>query len=293
MNRRTFLANSLGLMMTPLATSALANAKDILPQTPTMPALFIGHGSPMNAIQENRYSQGWKKLRTEIPHPTAILCVSAHWLTRGAFVSTAQKPETIHDFQGFPTELFQKQYPAPGSPKVANRVLDLTRDNAGKLTVGSDEGRGFDHGTWSVLAQMYPEATIPVFQLSINYYQPMAYHYQLAQQLSELRNRGVLIVGSGNIVHNLRRLQRVDQGYDWAYEFDQLITDRLIAGDHDSLVDYQKYGRAAELSVPTPDHYIPLLYTVGVQRPKDKLRFINEWVTKGSISMRSVIVEEV
>lgn len=290
MNRRKFITG-LGLSLMPFGTSALANLKETLPHTDTMPALFIGHGSPMNAIEDNRYSQGWRALRNEIPEPAAILCVSAHWLTRGSFVSSAVLPQTIHDFGGFPQVLFDKQYPAPGSPRGADLVQELTRNSAGELSVLADESQGLDHGTWSVLAPMYPEAKIPVFQLSIDYYQPMEYHYQLARQLSELRNRGVLIIGSGNIVHNLRRLQSAEQGYDWAHEFDEVVKDRLLVGDHQSLLDYRKYGLAAELSVPTPDHYIPLLYTLGLQRPSDRVEFINEWLTKGAISMRSVILK--
>lgn len=289
MKRRNFLAG-LGLIGMPLSSFTFAELKNSLPRTDTLPALFIGHGSPMNAIESNRFSEGWKSLGKTLPKPAAILCISAHWLTRGSFVSTASQPETIHDFGGFPQELFDQQYPAPGSPETAKKVIELTRDANGDPAVAADN-RGLDHGTWSVLTQMYPAADIPVLQLSINYHQPMAHHYQLAKQLSELRNHGVLIIGSGNIVHNLRRLQRVDQGFDWAYEFDETIKERLLSGDHKSIVDYQQYGAAADLSVPTPDHYIPLLYTIGVQRPTDRLRFINEWVTKGAISMRSVILE--
>ncbi|MEZ5538187.1 MAG: 4,5-DOPA dioxygenase extradiol [Thiolinea sp.] len=291
MNRRKFLAG-LGLSMMPWGTGALANLKQSLPHSDTMPVLFIGHGSPMNAIEDNRFSQGWKVLGKQIPEPAAILCISAHWLTRGSFVSTASSPETIHDFGGFPQALFDTQYPAAGSPEGAELVRDLVRDKQGERTIVADESRGLDHGTWSVLVPMFPKANIPVFQLSINYYQPMEYHYQLAKQLSELRNRGVLIIGSGNIVHNLRELQQADQGYDWANEFDEAIKDRLLAGDYQSVLNYWKFGRAAELSVPTPDHYIPLLYAMGLQRPKDKVRFANEWLTKGAISMRSVIWEE-
>lgn len=245
----------------------------------------------MNAIEDNRFSQAWRALRKDIPQPAAILCISAHWLTRGSFVSSAVSPETIHDFGGFPQALFDKQYPAPGSVVGAELVQKLTRNALGELTVLADDTRGLDHGTWSILSPMYPEANIPVFQLSINYHQPIEYHYQLAQQLAELRDRGVLIIGSGNIVHNLRRLQPIDRGYDWAYEFDEAIKDRILVGDHQSLFSYQKFGRAAELSVPTPDHYIPLIYTVGVQKPGDRVRFINEILTKGAIGMRSVILE--
>ena len=266
MNRRKFLTG-LGLSMLPWGTGALANLKQSLPHSDTMPVLFIGHGSPMNAIEDNRFSQGWKALGKQIPEPAAILCISAHWLTRGSFVSTALAPETIHDFGGFPQALFDTQYPAAGSPEGAELVRDLVRDKQGERTVVADESRGLDHGTWSVLVPMFPKANIPVFQLSINYYQPMEYHYQLAKQLSELRNRGVLIIGSGNIVHNLRELQQVDRGYDWANEFDEAIKDRLLAGDYQSVLNYRKFGRAAELSVPTPVLYIPLLYAMGLLRP--------------------------
>lgn len=287
MNRRKFLAGSLGLLTLALANNAFAKIKEGLPHTKTMPVLFVGHGSPMNAITDNPYSRGWKGLRKDIPQPAAILCISAHWLTDGSYVSTSAAPATVHDFGGFPRALHEAEYAAPGSIIGAEATMDILHGR-----VGGDPNKGLDHGTWSVLLPMYPEANIPVFQLSIDYYQPMEYHYTLAKQLSELRNRGVLIIGSGNIVHNLRATGNINGGYDWAYEFDEHVKKAILSGDHQSIINYEQFGRAASLSVPTPDHYIPLLYALGLQRSTDSLRFINESITRGALGMRSVIIEE-
>ncbi|SEG82683.1 4,5-DOPA-extradiol-dioxygenase [Marinobacterium lutimaris] len=290
MKRRQLIQGALGLCCAPLSGSLFAQLTEALPKTDTQPVAFIGHGSPMNAIEDNLYSQAWKSMAGDLPRPAAILCISAHWLSRGSFVGAVQAPETIHDFGGFPQELFDVQYPAPGSPEGAELLQTLTRQKSGKDVVRLDHERGLDHGTWSVLRQMYPDADIPVFQLSIDYHRPMAYHYALAQQLAALRERGVLIIGSGNIVHNLRAVQAVNGGYDWAVAFDEQIKRKLIDGDHQSILNYQWYGKAAELSVPTPDHYIPMLYSIGLQRSSDELSFYNESLTRGAISMRSFVL---
>lgn len=290
MKRRHLIQSALGLFCAPLSSSLFAQLTQTLPKTDTLPVVFIGHGSPMNAIEDNLYSRSWQAMGKALPRPAAILCISAHWLTQGSLVSNVSRPETIHDFGGFPQALFDVQYAAPGSPEGAELVRTLTQKESGENLIALDNERGLDHGTWSVLRQMYPDADIPVFQLSIDYHRPMAYHYQLAQQLSALRERGVLIIGSGNIVHNLRAVQAVDGGYDWAVAFDAQIRQKLIDGDHQSILNYQWYGKAAELSVPTPDHYIPMLYSIGLQRSSDELRFYNESLTRGSISMRSFVL---
>ncbi|GGC12031.1 dioxygenase [Marinobacterium zhoushanense] len=287
MNRRHLIKGALGLICAPLSSSLFAEIARSLPHTNTLPVAFIGHGSPMNAIEDTPFAQTWRKLGQQLPKPAAILCVSAHWLTRGSFVSAATQPDTIHDFGGFPQALFDVQYRAPGSPEGAALVQTLTRQASGQALVRLDDKQGLDHGTWSVLSRMYPDADIPVFQLSIDYHRPMAYHYQLAQQLSTLRERGVLIIGSGNIVHNLRAVRMIDGGYDWALAFNQRIKELLLDGDHQSILNYPQFGQAAQLSVPTPDHYIPMLYAIGLQRANDRLEFFNDSVTRGAISMSS------
>jgi len=254
--------------------------------TSKMPLLFIGHGNPMNAIEDNAFSNGWKKLAEEIPAPKAILCISAHWLTRGTWVTGMDKPKTIHDFSGFPQALFNVQYPCEGSQVHAKEIQELVTNTKVEL----DNEWGIDHGTWSVLNQMYPKADIPVLQLSIDYYKPPQYHYDLAKQLSSLRKKGVLIIGSGNIVHNLQLARMGDDvpPFDWAIEFDEKIKAFLESNNHQGIIDYQKLGEAAKLSVPTPDHYFPLLYTIAMQEDSEKLSFPIEGMAFGSGSMRSV-----
>lgn len=255
-----------------------------------MPALFIGHGNPMNAIEENPFSLAWKRLAEELPRPDAILCISAHWLTQGQTAVTAMSnPKTIHDFGGFPQELFDAQYPAPGSPELAKYI----KDNIKTTDIVLDENQwGLDHGSWSVLNQMYPDADIPVIQLSIDYSKPAAYHYELGKQLTFLRKKGVLILGSGNIVHNLRVADFRDlPPYDWCEKFDLLSKELIEAGDHDSLINYEKLGKEAMMSIPTPDHYFPLMYILAVQEKDDKVSFPVEGLTFRSGSMRSVLYE--
>jgi 4,5-DOPA dioxygenase extradiol len=260
---------------------------DDQPLTGRMPVLFVGHGNPMNAILQNEFTQQWQKLGREIPKPKAILSVSAHWLTRGTAVTAMEMPKTIHDFGGFPQELFDQQYPVKGSPELAKEVTKLVT----KTTVHEDHDWGLDHGTWSVLKPMYPEADIPVFQLSLDYYKGPQYHYELAQQLKELRHKGVLIMGSGNIVHNLRMVDFQNRmQYDWAASFDARIKSFIDSGDHQSIIDYEKLGSEARMAVPTNDHYLPLLYPLALQDKKDEVSYFNDKIDASSISMRSVLI---
>ncbi len=252
-----------------------------------MPVMFVGHGNPMNAIEQNEFSLAWKKIGAAIERPKAILCVSAHWMTSGKTLVTAMaKPETIHDFYGFPDELFAVQYPAPGAVDAAQETISLVK----KTTVQPAHDWGLDHGCWSVLKPMFPNADIPVFQLSLDLSKPPQWHYDLAMELKALRDKGVLIIGSGNIVHNLGRMQWNDNAFDWAIEFDTWSKERLLAGDHAALVNYSAKGKIAELSIPTNEHYLPLLYSIALQDKQDDLRFFNEKTMMGSISMRSVLL---
>jgi 4,5-DOPA dioxygenase extradiol len=252
-----------------------------------MPALFIGHGNPINAIEETVYSAAWRAVADEIPRPRAILCISAHWETEGTFVTSMLHPRTIHDFYGFPDALYQVQYPAPGSPELATRVCSLVTSCA----VRPDDGYswGLDHGAWSVLRRMYPLADIPTVQLSLDRSQHPRFHYDLGRELQGLREEGVLIVGSGNIVHNLRLLKwNAAKAHLWAVEFDRLAAELILAGEHDRLVAYPALGEAARLSILTNEHYLPLLYILALQRPDEPVSFFAEGLPLGSISMRSV-----
>lgn len=254
-----------------------------------MPALFIGHGSPMNAIEDTAYARAWKALGTTLPRPKAILVISAHWLTEGkTLVHTGQSPRTIHDFWGFPKTLYDVRYPAPGAPMVAMRVMNLIRE----AKVGSDTEWGLDHGAWSVLRHLYPEADIPTFQMSIDLSEHSSYHYALGRELSVLRDEGVLILGSGNIVHNLSEIDfsPTAQPFPWAVEFDE-IAERLIAGKaFEALVEHDSFGPITSRAIPTPDHYWPLLYVLGAACPDDQISFPVTGIQHGSISMRSVRV---
>lgn len=253
-----------------------------------MPVLFIGHGSPMNAISDNEFSQNWKKSAQNLPKPNAILVISAHWLTNGSYVTAMQKPKTIYDFYGFPDALYEASYPAQGAVKEALYTKELINNKTGVNLIKEDHEWGLDHGTWSVLNQMYPNANIPVYQLSIDYTKDTNYHYELAKNLQELRNKGILIIGSGNIVHNLRALENIDGGFHWAIEFDELAKKYLIEKNHKALIEYKKLGTSAHLSIPTDEHYIPLLYAMALQT-NDDISFFNDKLVRGSISMRSVI----
>lgn len=254
-----------------------------------MPVLFIGHGSPMNAIEDNIFSKRWQQMGKEIPTPKAVVVVSAHWLTKGTLVTAMPNPKTIHDFGGFPQALFEVQYPAPGSPELANEIQKLITNPAVEL----DHDWGLDHGTWSVVKHMYPEADIPVLQLSIDYYKPAAYHYELAKQLLKLRKKGVLIIGSGNMVHNLRmvawdKLSEPEYGFDWALEMNDIFKNKISNGFHNELIQYEKLHKAATLAIPTPDHYYPLLYILALQTDNDKVEFFNDKAVGGSLTMTSV-----
>ncbi len=248
-----------------------------------MSFLFVGHGNPMNAILDTEYGREWERVGQTLPRPTAILAISAHWLTPGSTrVLAVDVPRTIHDFGGFPQELFDQQYPAQGSPEFAKKTIELIR----KTEAAEDYRWGLDHGTWSVLKKMYPEADIPVYQLSIDYSQPPEYHYQLAKDLVELRNHGVLILGSGNIVHNLTAIGR---NYGWAAEFDGIMEQHLSNHNHKGVVDFLKLGELARLAHPTHDHFLPLIYLIGLQTENDEISYFNESFDFGTISMRSVL----
>ncbi|MBT30576.1 MAG: 4,5-DOPA dioxygenase extradiol [Thalassobius sp.] len=269
--------------------NSLSNLSDSFSATDKMPVVFIGHGSPMNAIEENQFVKGFRDVVKTIPKPNAILCVSAHWFTRGTKITISKQPETIHDFGGFPRALYEVQYPAPGSPELAKETQKLLTPELAEL----DEKWGLDHGAWSVLRHMYPDADVPVIQLSIDYTKPASYHFELAKRLSELRNKGVLIVGSGNIIHNLRMVDfsnfnRVDYGYDWAVEVREKVNNYLLDGNYQPLLNYDQQGTAFRYAIPTPDHYLPLIYTLGLQEKGEQISLFNDKLMAGSLSMTSV-----
>lgn len=251
-----------------------------------MPALFVGHGSPMNAIEDNEFSQAWTEAASTLPLPKAILCVSAHWETQGTQVTAMDKPRTIHDFYGFPRPLFEKEYPAPGVPDLAQLISHTIKISE----VKPDQSWGLDHGTWSVLCRMYPRADIPVVQLSSDRRSETPHHYQLGKQLRELREQGILIVGSGNIVHNLRVMVWEEAAFDWAVDYDARVKRWILEGDHDPIIHYEKQGSAAALSVNTAEHYLPLLYVLGLKEEHEPVSFFAEKVWGGSLSMRCVRV---
>lgn len=246
----------------------------------------MGHGSPMNGIEDNEFSEYWEKLGREMTAPKAVLCISAHWFTKGTHITAMEEPQTIHDFYGFPKQLFDVEYPAPGNPALAKETAALIH----KTPVGLDHEWGLDHGTWSVVRRMYPEAKIPVLQLSIDYTKGPAFHYELARELSSLRKKGVLIIGSGNMVHNLGIMnwKLTDTGYDWAIEMNEKLKSLISHGDHSPLINYETLGEAAKLSIPTPEHYLPLIYVLGLKEEKEEASFFNDKTLMGSISMTSV-----
>jgi 4,5-DOPA dioxygenase extradiol len=257
--------------------------------TPRMPVLFVGHGSPMYAIEENEFVEGWRNLGKTIPRPKAILCVSAHWETKGTYVTAVPKPQTIHDFGGFPKALYDVQYPAPGSPELAHE----TKKTIIKTVVGLDEKWGLDHGAWSVIRRMYPEADVPVIEMSLDYSQEPQYHYELGKELSSLRHKGVLIIGSGNMVHNLRmvawdKMNEPEYGFDWAIQANDKFKQLIQSGNHNELINYKALGREVQLAVPTPDHYLPLLYTLALKEEKEAVTFFNDKAVMGSLTMTSV-----
>lgn len=257
--------------------------------TEKMPVLFLGHGSPMNAIEENQFVTGFRNLAKNLPKPNAILCVSAHWYTKGSKVTAMEMPKTIHDFGGFPPALFEVQYPAHGSPELASFTQELLLPTAVEL----DYHWGLDHGAWSVIKHLYPKADIPVIQLSIDYSKPTEYHFQLAQQLSSLRQKGILIIGSGNIIHNLRlvdfyNFEKDDYGYDWAIEARATINSLLLDGNFQPLLKYEKQSQAFQLAIPTPEHFLPLIYTLGLKDKSEEIQLFNDKLVAGSLSMTSV-----
>lgn len=256
-----------------------------------MPAIFFGHGNPMNAIEQNAYTRRWTEIGKRIPRPKAILCISAHWYVPGAAVTVSTAPRTIHDFGGFPKPLYEVQYPAPGDPELAQRVQNLLAP----IPVVLDQAWGLDHGTWSVLCHVYPQADVPVVQLSIDETQPAIFHFEIGRRLAELREDGVLIVGSGNLVHNLHTYawgRHMPEPYDWAMRFEDRAREILLSGEHEPLVNYEKLGCEAMLSVPTPDHYLPLLYVLGTRSGADRAGFPVEGVDGGSISMLAVEISD-
>jgi 4,5-DOPA dioxygenase extradiol len=259
------------------------------PKTEKMPSLFIGHGSPMNAIEENQFVEGFRKIALEIEKPKAILCISAHWYTKGTKVTAVEMPKTIHDFSGFPEALYQVSYPAKGSPELAS----ATRSMLEPVPVALDDTWGLDHGAWSILKHLYPDATIPVVEMSIDYTKPAPYHFELAQKLKSLRHRGVLIIGSGNMIHNLglvdwKNFEKDNYGYDWALEARETLNDYILNTNYAPLVDFKKLSQAVNLAIPTPDHYLPLLYTLGLREKEDNTTLFNDKLLAGSISMTSV-----
>lgn len=293
MNRKDFLA---ALAILPVGgklmqLQELGNITREFKSTATMPAMFIGHGNPMNALADNAFTRRLATMGQSLKEqPKAILVVSAHWLTRGTHVLISAKPETIHDFGGFPQALHDIQYPAPGAPALA-------RETAGLITtakVVEDDQWGLDHGTWTVLKHMYPEAAIPVYQISIDYFKPPEYHFKLAQELKALRKKGVLIMGSGNIVHNLRNISFSDTAkpFDWAVEFDAIVKEKIEQRNFDDLLHYDRLGKAAMMSVPTNDHYLPLIYSLGLADKNEGINFTYEEIQNGSISMRSLQIGE-
>ena len=301
MHRRTTLAALASLsspFVTSLSSAASLPALQALKPSPRMPVLFLGHGSPMNAIEDNAWRRSWqamgKELLARAAQPQLILCVSAHWLTQGGWQLTGMaNPKTIHDFGGFPQALFDQQYPAPGAPAVARSLAQELKSPATGTALGLDmQEWGYDHGTWSVLKPMFPKAHIPVLQLSMDYSRAPSEHYALGQQLQKLRERGVLIVGSGNIVHNLRASRRgsaANEAYDWAGEFDGVVQEQIKKGQLDTLQNFQRLGAVAQQAHPTHEHYLPLLYAAGAARADEMPRFFNTGYQSASISMRSVL----
>lgn len=287
------------LLASPLALAAmklkeLQTVTNGLNETPEkMPVLFLGHGSPMNAIEENEFVAGFRNIGKNIPKPKAILVISAHWETRGTYVTAMDNPRTIHDFGGFPQALFDVQYPAPGSPGLAKETKELIK----KTEVGLDQRWGLDHGAWSVVKHLYPKADVPVIQMSIDYTQGAQYHYELAKELASLRKKGILIVGSGNIVHNLGmiawdKLNTDTYGYDWAIEANEQMKKYILSGNHKPLINYRSQGKAWDMAIPSPEHYLPLIYTLALKDEKEQITLFNDKAVAGSLTMTSVKIDK-
>jgi 4,5-DOPA dioxygenase extradiol len=290
MDRKTFL-KSLAILPPIAAAMKLNKLNKItepMSKTAKMPVLFLGHGSPMNAIVENEFVNGFRNIAKGIPKPNAILCISAHWETKGTFVTAMENPNTIHDFGGFPKELFAVQYPAPGSPDLAKQTKSLVT----KTEVGLDDKWGLDHGAWSVIKHLYPNADIPAIQMSIDYSQTPLSHYELAQQIKSLREKGVLVIGSGNIVHNLGKVEwkRLNEtfGYDWAIEANDKMKKFILDGSHKELINFRSQGKAFDLAIPTPEHYLPLLYSLALQDKNEEVKLFNDKAVAGALTMTSL-----
>jgi 4,5-DOPA dioxygenase extradiol len=294
MNRKTFIHSLAltGMAGAALKLNALGKLTETMGSTEQMPVLFLGHGSPMNAIEENEFVKGFRDAGKTIAKPNAVLCISAHWETAGTFVTAMEKPKTIHDFGGFPKALFDVQYPAPGNPQLAKETKELVK----KTTVGLDEKWGLDHGCWSVVKHLYPNADVPVLQLSIDYRQTPQYHYELAKELAALRKKGVLIVGSGNMVHNLGMVAwdklNESYAYEWATEANEKMKKYILNGDHQQLVNFRSQGKAFDLAIPTPEHFLPLLYTLALKEENEKVSLFNDKPVAGSLTMTSVKIEK-
>ncbi len=277
------------LYMNAMKLSELERISNGLEHTEKMPLLFLGHGSPMNAIEENEFVRGFRNAEKSIPKPKALLVISAHWETKGSFVTAMEKPRTIHDFGGFPKALFDVQYPAPGSPQLAAEVKSMVK----KTKVEADYQWGLDHGTWSVVKHLYPKADVPVLQMSLDYTKDSGYHYELAKELSALRNKGILIVGSGNMVHNLGllawdKLNAGAYGFDWAIEASEKMKKYILNGNHKPLIQYKTLGNAFEMAIPTPEHFLPLLYILGLQDKNEPITLFNDKPVAGSLTMTSL-----
>lgn len=296
MERKQFLLAGLGLI-TMGKLDVLKKMNDLFKEEDLkMPVLFIGHGNPMNAIEDNEFTNRWKLMGSQIPVPKAVICISAHWLTKGTAITAMNDPKTIHDFSGFPKPLFDAEYPAPGNPALAQETKELIKGTSITL----DHDWGLDHGTWSVVRQMYPNANIPILQLSIDYNKPAQYHYELGKELAALRKKGVLIIGSGNMVHNIRlagmpkgvnfelKNFNIEYGYDWTIEMNEIFKKNIIEGNHKALIDYRNLSKSAMLAIPTPDHYFPLLYTLALQDKNEEATFFNDKAVAGSLTMTSV-----
>jgi len=270
----------------------LRNTGKLPEEAGLMPVMFLGHGSPMNAIEENVFTEGFREAGKGIPKPKAILCISAHWETNGTYVTAMKNPPTIHDFGGFPEKLYSVQYPAPGNPLLAKETKELIT----KTEIGLDEKWGFDHGCWSVIKHLYPDADVPVIQMSLNYNMNAGSHYELAKELFPLRKRGILIIGSGNMVHNLRmidwrRLNDEDYGYDWALEASEKMKKHILSGDYKQLINFESQGKAFNYAIPTPEHYLPMLYIMALKQEKETVNIFNDKAVAGSLTMTSLKIE--
>jgi 4,5-DOPA dioxygenase extradiol len=295
MDRKNFLKTMaiLPLGAAAMQLSSLKAATDTFSATERMPVLFLGHGNPMNALADNSFTQGFQKMAKTLPKPRAILCISAHWETKGTFVTAMQKPETIHDFGGFPQALFDIQYPAPGSPELALETQKLITSTH----IGLSNDWGLDHGCWTVLKFLYPNAEIPIVQMSIDYTKPASYHYELGKELAALRRKGVLIVGSGNSVHNLQlaawdKMMLPGYAFEWAHIANEKMKKMILEHDHQSLINFDKQGREFQLAVPTPEHYIPMLYTLALREKDEKATVFNDAILAGSLNMLSIKIDK-